>query len=267
MSDSALYQLKDLTFSYIDNKVLDGLSLTFEEGLFHAIVGPNGCGKTTLMDLMVGVRRPDSGSIRFRGKDISAIPTRTMARQVALVPQDYRINFAFTVEEVVLMGRHPHMGRFSSPSSHDLEVVERVMETLDISRFRRKFVTQLSGGERQRVVFARALAQDTRVLLMDEATSNMDIYHTIGCLSLVREAVDTEGKTAIATFHDLNTAALFCNAMLYMDSGRVVRKGSLDEVFDDKTIEEVFGVECLVFETPYLHRRRNSAVRQVVFKA
>ncbi len=266
MPDGALYELERVCFSYGEARVLDGLSLSLDRGLFHAIVGPNGCGKTTLMDLMIGIRRPDSGAIRFCGRDLSHIPRRAFAREVALVPQDYGINFAFTVEEVVLMGRHPYMERFSGPSSRDVEIVERVMDTLDISRLRYKFVTQLSGGERQRVVFARALAQDTKVLLLDEATSNMDIYHTIHCLGLVKRAAAQEGKTAIATFHDLNTAALFCDTIVFMERGRVAAQGSLDEVFDRKTIKEVFGVECRVFEVPFADCSGKSPVKQVVFK-
>ncbi len=261
MATEPVYEVKAVQFSYGAQRVLDRISFALNPGAFHGIVGPNGCGKTTLLDIMIGVKRPQAGLVRYQGKDIFSIPKRAFAREVALVPQDYRINFAFTVEEVVFMGRHPYMGRFSPPTPEDRQVVERVMERLGIAALRNKFITQLSGGERQRVVFARALAQDTGVILLDEATSNMDIYHTVDCLSLVKRAVSNEGKTAVATFHDLNSAALFCDNLFFMKHGRIVVHGSIEEVFTEEVISRVFGVECLVMDVDF------AAAKQVVFRA
>lgn len=259
MAEEAVFEIEHLGFSYGDNKVLDDLSLVIERGRFYGLVGPNGCGKTTLLDLMVSNRDPARGVIKFLGKEIKRFRKMALAKEITLVPQDFYINFPFTVKEIVLMGRHPYIPRFASPSTEDLRIVEEIMERLEIDRFGDKYITELSGGEKQRVVFARALAQDAPVLILDEATSNMDIQYALKTLNIVVEHREEKQGTVIAAMHNLNLAAAYCDRLVFMKSGRIVFQGDL-EVLNEKTIKNVFEVEAKV----YLDSYSNS--KQVVFK-
>lgn len=233
-------------FSYGSVAAIRDLTLTLPPGKFYGIVGPNGCGKTTLLDLLIGSRRPSSGTVSFHNRPVVEYRRRDLSRQVALVPQDFSIGFAFTVHEVVLMGRHPYLKRFSAPSSTDLDQVESAMDTIGISHFRDRFVNELSGGEKQRVVVARALAQDTPVILFDEATSNLDIRYTLEILNVAKRLVREEKKTVIAVIHNLNLAAAYCDEIVFMKQGRVVASGPADTVMAPETIKEVFGIEIQV---------------------
>jgi iron complex transport system ATP-binding protein len=230
--------------------VIEDLSVRLESGRFYGLLGPNGCGKTTLVDLLVRLRHPSGGSVRFRGKPLAGIPRRQLARQMALVPQDFQINFPFTAREVILMGRYPHMPRFSPPSPEDLEVVETVMDQTDTTYLADQCVTTLSGGERQRVVFARALAQQSPVLLLDESTSNLDIRHALHLLELTEAKVRNDGATVLAVFQDIHLAALFCEEMFFMKDGRVVAAGPTPEVLTPRTLKAVYGVASRIRKDP-----------------
>jgi len=255
-----VFEVSNASFCYGKNRVLDDLSLTIEPGKFYGIVGPNGCGKTTFLDLLVRNRTPGSGTIRYSGRDIKGYTRRKLAREIALVPQDFYISFPFTVREIVLMGRHPYIPRFASPSTEDLKIVDEIMEEMEIDKFKDRYVTELSGGEKQRVVFARALAQDTPVLILDEGTSNMDIQFTLNTLDIVAKRVKPGERTVIATFHNLNLAAAYCDDLIFMKSGRIVSRGDIDEVLNEENIKNVFAVDSRV----YFDRYANA--KQVVFK-
>ena len=191
------FELSSVSFSYTKKKVIDDISMAFAPGRFCGIIGPNGCGKTTLLDLLAKHRKPTGGRIVYKGKDLGSYSTKELSTEIALVPQNFYINFPFTVKEVVMMGRYPHIPRFSAPSAEDVDIVQEIMEKTGVSEFTGRFITELSGGERQRVVFARALAQDTHVLILDEATSNLDINHSISLVEYLR-------KTYAATENDHN---------------------------------------------------------------
>ncbi len=251
-----LFSIRDLSFSYTQKPVFSHLDLDFEKGLFYGILGPNGCGKTTLLDLMLKNREPESGHITYKGNNISDLSRRNIAREIALVPQDFYINFPFTVREIVMMGRHPYIPRFANPSSEDMDIVNRVMEQMEIEAFSEKYVTNLSGGEKQRVVFARALAQDTPVVIMDEGTSNMDIKHTLQALNIVSNMVKKGGKSVIAAMHDLNLAAAFCDRLIFMKKGRTVITGDTNDVFNEQNIKDIFEVDSKVYFDMYSHSKQ-----------
>ncbi|MBW2027506.1 MAG: ABC transporter ATP-binding protein [Deltaproteobacteria bacterium] len=255
-----IVRVSGLRFSYGPKEVLRGVSLDVEAGHFYGLVGPNGCGKTTLLDLILGAKRPVSGSVLVRGKEAGGYNRRVLARELALVPQEYHISFTFTVEEIILMGRHPYRGRLSSPSVRDRKIAEEVMERLELTPFRQRYITRLSGGEKQRVIFARALAQDTRILLLDEATSNMDIYYTFLCLRSVAEEVEKNGRTVIATFHDLNLAGGFCDRMVFLKEGCAVAQGQTRDVLNAENVMDTFGVPCTIMTNPI------DGTKQVFFK-
>ena len=246
MAEHQGFAIKGCSFFYGETPVLREIDLDLAPGKFYGLVGPNGCGKTTFLDLLTGNRRPQQGTVTFRDREVTAYRRRELARSIALVPQEYAIDFAFTVEEVILMGRHPYLPRFGSPAPADLALVAEAMAEIGISRLEGRFVNGLSGGEKQRVAVARALVQQTPVLLLDEATSSLDIRYTLQILAALRKKVRTEGKTVIAVMHDLNLAAAFCDEILFLHEGRLRQAGSTREVLNPETIRQTFGVESSI---------------------
>ncbi len=257
-----LFDLKKISFSYGDKKAIDDLSISLEPGKLYGILGPNGSGKTTLLDLLLGERTPDSGDINFKGKHIDTYGKGPLSREIALVPQEFQINFSFTVGEVVMMGRHPYLARFGAPLKNDYNVVQKAMHSLDIDSLAQRFVTTLSGGEKQRVVAARALAQQAPVMLLDEATSNLDIKHTLTILNAVRDLVRKEGRTVIAVLHNLNLAGAYCDELIFLKQGKIHVMGDTAQTLLPANIKEVFEVDCQVgvdgfSGVPQVHYRYN----------
>ncbi len=242
-ADATLFEIDDLHCGYPQRRVLEGLTLTLTPGRLYGLLGPNGCGKTTLLDLMAGLRKPTRGTITFKGRTLAAYSRRALARAMSLVPQDFYVNFPFAVQDVVMRGRYPHLKRFAHPSAADRRQVMAAMAATDTLRFARRPVTALSGGERQRVVFARALAQDTDVLRLDEATANLDIRHTLDLLNRVRDNVRERGQSVIAVFQDVNLAAMYCDELLFIKHGRIAERGPTAEVMRADTLLSIYGVE------------------------
>lgn len=241
------YTLKDICFSYETRAIFSGISLEMHAGGFHGILGPNGSGKTTLLDLITGHLKPEAGDILLDGRCLDDLDANELAKKCALVPQNFSVNFPFTVAQVVMMGRYPHLGRFSAPGAKDRELVDQAMAATGVLDFSRRHVTELSGGERQRVVFARALAQNSSCLILDEATSNLDIRHTLALMTLAADRVKNNGLTVISVMQDLNLAARFCRFLLFLKNGRVAAHGPVDEVFTASVIKEVFDVSSTVY--------------------
>lgn len=257
---SSGFEAKNITFAYGDKIVIRDLSVNMALAKFYGIIGPNGCGKSTLLDLLTRHRRPEQGSIHFNGENLGRFSKKLLARQMALVPQNFYINFPFTTKQIVMMGRYPHMPRFAAPSKTDMDIVRRVMDATQTDIFKNRYVTELSGGERQRVVFARALAQETNILILDEATSNLDVNYALMLLNLAKQRVMSDQKTVIAVFQDINLAALFCDYLLFMSSGRIVAHGETDRVLTQALLKQVFRVEAKVAFDSYCN------AKQVVFK-
>lgn len=248
---ATLFNISQACCSYGAKEVLHRLDLTLRPGLFYGLAGPNGSGKTTLLDLLLGNKSLDSGTVLFQNQAIASYAKRALAKMIALVPQEFRISFEFTAKEVVMMGRHPHIGRFANPGLADLAIVERVMHQLGIDALRDRYVTELSGGEKQRVIVARALAQDTPVLILDEATANLDIHHSIQILRTVKKLVSQQQLTVIAAIHDLNFAAAYCDEMILLDKGRLIATGPTAEVLTPARLQAVFDVACRTYRDDY----------------
>jgi len=257
--DNPVFDIAGLRFAFGKHTVIDELNLEIAPGHFYGIVGPNGCGKTTLLMLMMGYHRVHAGRILFDGREISSYSRRHLARKMALVPQDFTINFDFSVREIVMMGRYPYLPRFAAPSRAETRKGNAVMEEMGVAGLGGRSVLALSGGEKQRVVFARALAQDTPLLLLDEATSNMDIHHTLHALDRVARRVRA-GKTVVGVFHDLNLAAMYCDRMIFMAEGHILSLGETEEVFREETIEKTFGIKGKIINPPF------SSGKQIIFQ-
>ncbi|MEE4264046.1 MAG: ABC transporter ATP-binding protein [Desulfobacteraceae bacterium] len=254
------FELNHISFNYAERKVIDNISLALVPGKLYGIIGPNGSGKTTLLDLLARHKLPDEGNISYQGKTLSSFSKKELSKKIALVPQNFYINFPFTVKEIVMMGRYPHIPRFAAPSSDDLNILQNVMQLTEISEFSDRYITELSGGERQRVIFARALAQDTPVLILDEATSNLDINFSINLLNIAAQRVKTNGNTVVAVMQDINLAAGYCDYLIFMSGGKIAAHGDTQIVLNPDTLRTVFNIEAKVYHEPY------SRSLQVVFK-
>lgn len=243
-----LYSLTGVGMRYGEAEVLSGVSLDFARPGLAAVVGPNGAGKSTLLGIMAGLRQSYLGQCLLDGRDVKDWPRRAMARAVSFVPQSLRLEFPFTAEQVVIMGRTPYCdGLFESPE--DLAEVERAMELTDTLPFRTRDFRSLSGGERQRVVLASALAQGGRVLLLDEPTTFLDLRHQVGIYGLLRELADT-GRCVIAVTHDLNLAAAYADRIVLLKSGSVVADGAPRDVLHPARLRDVFAVETQMMTGP-----------------
>ena len=238
-----------VSFSVEAKTLLDGVDVRAERGQFLGLIGPNGAGKSTLLRALSGVLRYQEGAVALEGSDLQSMPARDVAAMLALVPQIAPYTQGFTAFELVVMGRYPHLGRFQVEGEADDRIAREAMRRTETEQFAERTLDTLSGGERQRVFLARALAQQPRVLLLDEPTSNLDILHQLKILGLVRTLVD-DGLTVIAAIHDLNLAARYCDRLVLLSEGRVVTEGPPEEVLAPETIESTFGVRSAIHHDP-----------------
>jgi len=239
-----------VAFSYGTRPVLVDVSLAVAPGELVGVIGPNGGGKTTLVRLLSGVLRPDSGSVRLGGRPLEAQRRRDVARCLAVVPQDPVLEFPFTALEVVLMGRAPHLPTLGFPGARDLAIARAAMARLDVSGLEDRPLDRLSGGERQRVLLARALAQEPGVLLLDEPTTHLDLRHQASIHDVVQELARGHGVAVVSVLHDLNLAALYCDRLVLLAGGRVCRQGTPDEVLAADALRGAYGTEVHVGVNP-----------------
>jgi cobalamin transport system ATP-binding protein len=231
---------------YGSTKILEDVSVLVKEGDFVGILGPNGSGKTTLLKSISRILKPHKGTILLDKKDIYSIRSVDLAKHLAVVPQESNIGFSFTAFDIVLMGRNPHMSRFQMETEKDIAIVKKVMDLTNTWRFAQRPINELSGGEKQRVIIARALAQEPKVLLLDEPLTHLDMINQLEIMDLVKELCTREGLMVLAVIHDLNLAARYCNSALLLDKGKVFSGGSLEVVLTSENIKSVFKVDTLV---------------------
>jgi iron complex transport system ATP-binding protein len=223
--------------------ILDRVSVRVEPGQFLSIVGPNGSGKSSLLRALAGIWKIGDGSIRIGQKNLPDYGRRELAQRVAFVPQDTRMDFAFTIEEVVAMGRHPRRGRFERANAEDRRAIDAAIASCDIGHLRGRFVTTLSGGERQRVALARSLAVEPDIVLLDEPTASLDVQHGLEILDLCR-SLSQAGKSIVLATHDLNAVARYATEVILIESGRIAYSGDSNGILNSNVLDRVFGVRA-----------------------
>jgi iron complex transport system ATP-binding protein len=227
-------------------KVLEDVNLSVKGGDFVGILGPNGSGKTTLLKSISRILKPHKGTILLNEADIYALKSVEVAKQMAVVPQDTSIGFNFAALDIVLMGRNPHMKRFQMESEKDMAVARKVMNLTNTWHLAERPINELSGGEKQRVIIARALAQEPKILLLDEPLTHLDIINQLEIMDLVKELCVKEKMIVLAVFHDFNLAARYCNTAIMITKGTIFAAGNLTEVLTSENIKSVFHVDAIV---------------------
>lgn len=242
---SPLLQLENLAFGYSDQTLLYEVQMQIKSGEMVGLLGPNGSGKTTLLRLLSGILQPQQGKILLDGRELAAWGRRGIAQRVAVVPQELQVPFAFTVEQMVALGRTPFIALFGNRTSRDRQIVRDAMRLAEVDLLAERIFHELSGGERQRVTLAMALAQQPRLLLLDEPTSHLDIKYQIEMLELVRRLNRETGVTVLAAMHDLNLAARYFPRLLLFQRG-IVTDGGPAEVLEPRLLQRVYGVAVQV---------------------
>jgi iron complex transport system ATP-binding protein len=250
MSENAL-TFNNVSAGYKQRKVLDGITFTIEEGEFVSLIGPNGCGKSTLLKTAAALLKPLSGTVELFGQDVQHIKPALRASLLGVVPQKIESPMAFTVSQIVMNGRISSIGPWGSPSSLDHDLVERAMIYTDVSGLRERFFTELSGGEQQRVALAMVLAQDPKIIMLDESISHLDINHRQEVLQILMNLNREKRMTILLVSHDLTLSAGISDRFLLMDGGRLVKAGTPAEVLEPELLSRVYSCDLRVQQDPY----------------
>ncbi len=240
MSNAAI-TVNELLFTRDSRSIINEISFSVSHGELVGIIGPNGAGKSTLIKLILGLLKHDSGDILIEGQNIKEYLPRDLYKKIAFVPQENNLDFPVTVLETVLLGRIPHLSRFHLENENDYTIAKEALRAAGIEDFSQRFVNQLSMGEKQLVTIAKALAQETNFIFLDEPTSSLDVSHTIQVMEILKE-LTANGKTVISAIHDLNTASRYCDKILIINNGIIKGFGKAGEVLTKEIIQDAFTV-------------------------
>lgn len=235
-------KIENLSYEINESSILNDISLEIPSGSMFGIIGANGAGKTTLIKNILGILKPNSGNINIEGKSIYDFSSRELYRKIAFVPQENKFDFPLTVIETVLLGRIPHLNRLHLEDENDYQIARNALESVGMKPFAERMANQLSVGEKQLVSIAKALAQQTNYIVLDEPTANLDISHSIDIMKKLKQ-LSASGKTIIIVLHDLNLTARYCEKILILKKGRVVDSGDAQEVLTKNQINEAFNVD------------------------
>lgn len=242
-------QARELSLGYANSAVIERLSLDIPPRQVTAIVGANGCGKSTLMAGLSRLHKPTSGAVLLDGKAIASLPSRTVAQQLALLPQEAEAPDGMTVFELIRFGRQPHQGLLRQWSQEDQQVVEQAITAADLQALAHRPLESMSGGQRQRAWIAMAIAQNTPLLLLDEPTSALDLGHQIEVFELIRGLAGA-GKTVVMVVHDLSSACRYADHLVAMDAGKIIAQGPPAEVVTPELVHTLYGVQCVLLRDP-----------------
>ena len=259
--------LENITVAYGEKTVLENLNINIDEGEFVGIIGPNGTGKSTLIKAITDIIEVKDGNIILNGKNNVKIGRKERARLVAVVPQEFNTDFEFKAFDIVMMGRNPHVGKGRKDSLRDYDIVYEAMIMTNTWQFKERYFNQLSGGERQRVIIARAIAQQTRIILLDEPTSHLDIHHQLEVLELVKMLNKKKKTTILAVLHDINMAARFSDRLILLNDGKIMADGSPDKVVDEKFLGKVYEMEMVIRKNKMLSTKEVVPIRVIKSKA
>ena len=259
---SCLIEIRNVSLQYGQSDVVRKVSVQIKEGEFFVIIGPNGAGKTTLLKAMTGLHRLTAGDILLRQKPVSDYSRKELARSLAIVPQQISAEFPFTVAETVIMGRYPHLGLLAVEGRRDLELAEQAMEFTEVLHLAGRRLGQLSGGERQRVIIARAICQQSKVLLLDEPTASLDPAHQLRIMDLMERLRQQEQITIVMVSHDLNLASAYADRLMLLKDGVVEKIGTPQQVLTRDQLTQSYGCNLIVDEDPILGKPRVSLVSE-----
>jgi iron complex transport system ATP-binding protein len=257
----AIIEVKDVSKAYGKQHVLAQISFQVEAGECFGVIGPNGSGKSTLLKLLSGVEAPTSGSVLLDGREANAYPRKRLAQWTALLQQDALPPLSFTVREVIGMGRYPFQNWLGDEPAPTEALVDGILERLQLVKLQDRPVDRLSGGERQRVALGKVMAQQPKLLLLDEPTTYLDIGYQVQMMEWIRSWQQETGLTVVAVLHDLNLAAQYCGRLLLLREGRIAHSGSPEEVILPERLEQVYGTRPIVLEHP------ETGVPQILLRA
>lgn len=238
-----MIHIHNLSHSFGTKPILKDLDIHIEEGGFYALLGANGCGKTTLLRCVANLLVPSKGKVMIEGTDVRQYSARELAQKIAFVRQYSQPEFEFSAFEIVLMGRNPYQRRLQNESQKDWDIVERCLRQTNTWHLRFALPSEMSGGELQRVMIARALAQETPILLLDEPTSNLDIAHQFEIMELLKSISNEQHKTILMVIHDLNIALQYCPNSILLNEGRLLYQGATEEALSPENIQIAFNVQ------------------------
>lgn len=240
--------------AYDDRTIIDNLSLEIPQGKITTIIGANGCGKSTLLKALIRIQPLKKGQIYLDGQAIASLPTKEVAKKLALLPQQTQASKGISVYDLISYGRFPHQKYLGSLTQDDRSTIHWAMEITKVTDFAKLDVDSLSGGQRQRVWIAMALAQDTDTIFLDEPTTYLDMNHQLEVLELLQELNQTTGKTIIMVLHDLNLAARFSDVLIAMKDGQILHQGSVQEIMTADILKEIFKIEAQLSQDPLSKR-------------
>jgi len=242
--------ITNLDFSYRDTPVLKNVSFSITAGSFFIIIGPNGSGKTTLLKLISGIERQNKNSIQVLDKPLINYSKKSLAKRIAFVQQSQSIDFSFTVFELVLMGRTPHLGILGMEREEDISIAKQAISFTGVEHLADRKLEHLSGGEQQRVFLARAICQEPEIILLDEPTSSLDLAHQIRMMDLMQKLIEEKDITVVMVSHDVNLAAMYADDLLLMSKGRILKLGRPEKVLTYETLEKAYDCKLLIDKNP-----------------
>ncbi|PKG22277.1 ABC transporter ATP-binding protein [Niallia nealsonii] len=246
----SILSTEHLKIGYDEKIIVEDLSFTIQSGKITTMIGPNGCGKSTILKALARIHKAKSGCVYLDGKAIHKIPTKQIAQKMAVLPQSPEAPSGLTVFDLISYGRSPHQKGFARLSDRDKEVIEWALKVTGLVELRNQDVDTLSGGQRQRAWIAMAIAQETELLLLDEPTTYLDMAHQLEVLKLLKKLNEDENRTIVMVIHDLNHAARFSDRMVAMNNGRLMKEGTAEEVMTVGVLKDVFHIDAMIVKDP-----------------